>query len=203
MQRNPYKNPNPQGKGLVPVLADWQGSRPACARAKNPAELLFDWFASALVLSADFRFKPAQGQTYFLYAREGSWKLSLVGPKEWGDGEMGDCLGVCELRADMTWAISPDEELAHKPRLQKMLAELAADFMQDLENDDAVSEHLPGYRRDLPYYQRMLATGLGASLRDSARAGGSLQRPLRALLEESGGDLPRRLMQSAAATDAE
>lgn len=196
MSRNPHKNPNPQGKGLVPVLAHWGDTRPSTVNAKAPAELLFDWFASALVLSAKFQFKPALGTVYYLYARAGDWQLSLVGPTEWGDREMGDCLGTCELRQDMTWSIAPAKGIAEKPKLQKALAELVDAFMTSLQSDDALDDHLPGYRRELPYYQRMLATGLGASLRGSATAAHSLQSPLRVLLESAGAELPQRLLHS-------
>lgn len=196
MSRNPHKNPNPQGKGLVPVLAHWSETRPSTVNAKAPAELLFDWFASVLVLSAKFQFKPALGTVYYLYARSGDWQLSLVGPGEWGEREMGDCLGTCELRQDMTWSIAPDEGIAEKPQLQKSLTELVDAFMASLQSDDALEDHLPGYRRELPYYQRMLATGLGASLRGSATATDSLQAPLRVLLENAGAELPQRLLQA-------
>ncbi|WP_439106403.1 DUF2452 domain-containing protein [Congregibacter sp.] len=196
MSRNPHKNPNPQGKGVVPVLAHWGETRPAYAGAKAPAELLFDWFASVLVLSAKFQFKPALGQIYYLYAREGNWQLSLVGPSEWGDREVGDCLGTCELRPDMTWAITPDEAMAENPRLQNALSTLIDAFMTGFDSDDALADHLPGYRRELPYYQRMLATGLGASLRGSASAANTLQSPLKLMLEEAGSDFSRRLLHS-------
>jgi hypothetical protein len=194
MSRNPHKNPNPQGKGLVSVLAHWQDTRPAQVQAKAPAELLFDWFASALVLSARFSFKPARGQRYFLYANQGDWQLSLVGPDEWGDRYIGDCLGVCELRQDMTWSITADPELATKPALQTALAELVDSFTASLDSDDELVERLPGYRRELPYYQRMLATGLGSSLRQSALLGNALDQPLRSLLADAGSDLSRRLV---------
>jgi hypothetical protein len=96
----------------------------------------------------------------------------------------------------MTWSIAPDEGIAEKPQLQKSLTELVDAFMASLQSDDALEDHLPGYRRELPYYQRMLATGLGASLRGSATATDSLQAPLRVLLENAGAELPQRLLQA-------
>jgi hypothetical protein len=147
------------------------------------------------VLSARFSFKPARGQRYYLYAQNGDWSLSLVGPDEWGARSVGDCLGVCELREDMTWSITADAQLSSKPALQSALAELVDGFTASLDSDDELADHLPGYRRELPYYQRMLATGLGASLRQSAVLGHSLEAPLRSLLEDAGAELPRRLLQ--------
>jgi hypothetical protein len=197
MSRNPHKNPNPQGKGLVPLLADWQSTRPALIRSKAPAELLFDWFVSALVLSARFQFRPVPGQQYFLYLREGEWRLSLIGPEEWGDRACGDCLGACWLRDDMTWAIEADESLAATPALQQALATLAGSFAEELDSDDSLAAQLPGYRRELPYFQRMLATGLGSSLRQSVGNSETLSKPTRGLLAQLGEDFPRRLLPGA------
>lgn len=198
MSRNPYKNPNPQGKGLVPVLADWHSTRPATVSSKAPAELLFDWFVSALVLSAKFRFRPVPGQRYFLYLRNGDWRLSLVGPEEWGDRDCGDCLGSCWLREDMTWAIEAGEALEATPALQQALATLARSFADELDSDDSLGSQLPGYRRELPYFQRMLATGLGSSLRQSAGDRETLSRSTRGLLSELGEGFSRRLLAGSA-----
>ena len=197
MSRNPHKNPNPQGKGLVPVLADWQRTRPAAITRKAPAELLFDWFVSALVLSAQFRFQPVPQQRYHLYLKDGEWRLSLIGPAEWGDRDCGDCLGACWLREDMTWAIDADPALADTPALQQALATLAEGFVDELDGDVSLEASLPGYRRELPYFQRMLATGLGSSLRQSVDDRELLRRPSRRLLADLGEDFSRRLLAGA------
>ncbi len=168
MTRNPYKAPNPQGKGLVTLLKDWQATRPAAVTKKHAAELLFDWFVSALVLSARFSFRPVVGQSYYLYCKAGVWTLSLVAPEEWGRGQPGACLGCCELRADMTWGLAVADALAHSQELKAALGERLEAFTADLDSDESLADKLPGYRRELPYYQRMLATGLGVSLRESA-----------------------------------
>lgn len=182
MTRNPHKNPNPQGKGLVAVLADWQDTRPRQLQDKAPAVLLRDWFTSALVLSASFHFRPAVGQAYYLYSRGGEWRLSLIGPDEWGSREPGACLGRCELRPDMTWSLEPASDLDTQPELLAELEQLVASFTEQLGDDGALADRLPGYRRDLPYHQRMLATALGASLRDSAGRADWLEAPARDLL---------------------
>ena len=191
MTRNPHKNPNPQGKGTVPVLADWAATRPQATADKSPAVLLLDWFVSAIVLSAKFQFRPALGQRYFLYLGEDSWQLSLIGPHEWGNRAPGDFLGECALRPDMTWQIEPDEAGLQEPVIRERLAELAGSFTESLKEDGSLREMLPGYRRDLPYYQRMLATGLGSSLQASAEHLALLDEPAGLLLEESGGALLR------------
>lgn len=185
------KNPNPQGKGLVALAVDWEATRPRAATQKQPAELVFDWFVSALVLSSRFSMRPALGQDYYLYARGENWQLSLVGPGEWGENFSGECLGRCCLREDMTWELTPADDLAERPDLLAALARLAQGFMESLDSEESLEAQLPAYRRDLPYYQRMLATGLGASLRDSA--GASLEAPTQKLLAEARRSLPARL----------
>lgn len=187
MTRNPHKNPNPQGKGLVAVLADWQETRPQDLIDKSPSVLLRDWFTSALVLSASFRFRPAVGQTYFLYSRKGDWHLSLVGPQEWGGRDAGSCLGSCELRPDMTWSLVPSADLDTQPELLAELQRLIEGFTEQLGDDASLADQLPGYRRDLPYHQRMLATALGASLRASVDRSDRLLAPVRELLGAAGG----------------
>jgi hypothetical protein len=167
------KDPNPQGKGLVPVLAHWQATRPRAVRAKRPAELLLDLFSSTLVLSARCDFRPVPGQRYYLYCGEGDWRLSLVSPAEWGERAPGACLGACTLREDMTWGVVADPELQENAALRSQLAALAEDFLARLDVDGELADQLPGYRRDLPYYRRLLATGVGASLRQSLDAAGA------------------------------
>jgi hypothetical protein len=187
MTRNPHKTPNPQGKGLVPVLADWQATRPVLHERKDPQRLLRDWFASALVLSADFRFRPVVGQAYFLYHRDGRWRLSLIAPEEWRNDRGGRCLGRCELRPDMTWSIEPLSGFEADEVLLGELSALVASFAEDLERSDRLDDVVPGYRRELPYHQRMLATALGSSLRLSVDREARLAAPARALLRAAGG----------------
>ncbi|HKK22408.1 MAG TPA: DUF2452 domain-containing protein [Pseudohaliea sp.] len=167
------KNPNPQGKGLVPVLAHWHALRPRGATAKGPTELLLDLFASTLVLSARCDLRPVPGQRYYLYGGEHGWRLSLVSPREWGERAPGDCLGPCWLREDMTWALEAEESLATNAGLRARVAALVQDFLERLDVDGPLEAQLPGYRRDLPYYRRLLAAGLGASLRQSLAAAGA------------------------------
>ena len=46
--RQVIKTPNPQGKGMVPVLHDWQGLRPTVSGPKAPGEILRDYCLSPL-----------------------------------------------------------------------------------------------------------------------------------------------------------
>ena len=177
----PRKNPNPQGKGLVPVLAHWHALRPRGAAAKGPAELLLDLFASTLVLSARCDLRPVVGQRYYLYcdldggldAQDTGWRLSLIAPEEWGHRAPGRCLGPCWLREDMTWALDAEAALAADAGLRGRVAALVQDFLERLDVDGPLEVQLPGYYRELPYYRRLLAAGLGASLRQSLAAAGA------------------------------
>lgn len=161
------KNPNPQGKGLVPVLRDWATMRPVGSSPKDAAAFLRDYCISSLVLAARFRFKPVPGKDYFLYARTDDWMLSLIGPDEWGQRDPGAFLGRCRLRADMTWVL----ERAADEELDAVAAERAQAFVEGfvdtLSGQASVGEHLPYYVSTLPYYQRMLATALATSLQQS------------------------------------
>jgi hypothetical protein len=188
---NPHKQPNPQGKGLVPVLGDWAATRPRGAASKPPARLLLDWFASLLVLSARFNFRPVAETPYHLYLRHGEWRLSLVAPGQWGDRDPGACLGECRLRRDMTWSLQLRDRALEDPQLAAALERLVDSFLRTLDGDADLDTLLPGYRRDLGYYRRLLATGLGASLRQSLAAGDRLRGSPRELLRSAGPDALR------------
>ena len=204
MTRDPLtRNPNPQGKGLVPVLAHWHALRPHGGAAKGPAELLLDLFASTLVLSARCDLRPVVGQRYYLYCDLGrdlergldkddsGWRLSLISPAEWGERAPGRCLGPCWLREDMTWALDAEASLAADAGLRERVAALVQDFLERLDVDGPLEFQLPGYHRELPYYRRLLAAGLGASLRQSLAAAGASAVPARETLRLGAAGLRR------------
>ena len=58
---------NPQGKGLVPVLAALDALRPWQPGQKSGQMILRDFCLSALVLSARFDFRVVPNKTYYLY----------------------------------------------------------------------------------------------------------------------------------------
>lgn len=177
---------NPQGKGLVPVLEHWHSAQPAQIRAKAAPELLADFCVSSLVLSADFAFRPVVGQQYYLYWSGERWMLSLIAPDEWGERVPGEFAGRCELRTDMTWQLSPPSTLEDGGEVVVALARFFNAFTESLGQSESIDEALPGYVAHLPYYQRMLATGLTASMTRSARAAGIAQRSGARLLADAG-----------------
>jgi hypothetical protein len=165
------KAPNPQGKGCVPVLQDWGVVRPQLPTKKSGKDILTDYCLSALVLGAKFRFRPVLGKTYYLYGREQEWSLSLIGPHEWGDCVPGEFVANCRLRSDMTWQVEFCELQAESP-VFRQLEEFVDNFASILATQESVTDELPFYIGELPYYQRMLATGLAVSLQYSIRETG-------------------------------
>jgi Protein of unknown function (DUF2452) len=172
-----HKNPNPQGKGLVPLLRDWQSMQPALCGQKSAADFLRDYCVSALVLGAQFRFKPVVGVTYFLYSAEHDWNLSLVGPQEWGQRVPGEFLATCRLRPDMTWEMEAATVVEHSPALERAQRFICS-FVETLSAQESIAEHLPFYARELPYYQRLLATALSSSLQRSMPPSGDNMKAL-------------------------
>ena len=172
------KNPNPQGKGVVPVLRDWATMQRCAPAAKAPAVFLRDYCMSSLVLAARFRFKPVPGKAYFLYVMDNDWMLSLIAPHEWGERGPEAFLGECRLRPDMTWEIDTSEcgegDVAALAKAQKFIE----GFVETLAAQDAIVEHLPFYVAGLPYYQRLLATALAASLQRSLPGSGEQMQSL-------------------------
>ncbi|MEP6391676.1 MAG: DUF2452 domain-containing protein [Halioglobus sp.] len=163
-------NPNPQGKGLVPVLEHWESHQPNHVVAKPPRQLLGDYLISLLILSANFGFKPVPERGYFLYLCNGQWQLSMIAPWEWSKASNRLYAGECQLRSDMTWQLTPSENLQEYPELVAALESFQAGFIELLNSDAPLEDDLPLYVARLPFYQRLLATGLSASVRQSTRA---------------------------------
>ena len=67
---NYSKNPNPQGKGLVPVLRDLGSLQAVAPAVKSSVDFLRDYCISSMVLAAKFSFKPVPGKDYYLYAMQ-------------------------------------------------------------------------------------------------------------------------------------
>lgn len=191
-------NPNPQGKGLVPVLEAWASVQPSAVEPKAAPRLLSDYLVSLLVLSAEFAFKPVPGKPYYLYWRDGEWRLSLIGPKEWGRAQPGECLGECQLGFDMTWHLVRHEVKEPSAALAQAVEGFVAQFSETIASADVLEETLPFYVRQLPFYRRLLATGLAASLQHSMRGSGQLGHSGKVWLHQASADLPRVLAHPAA-----
>jgi len=167
--------PNPQGKGQVGFLLDWDYSSPRGVRAKPAPQLLADYFTSLLVLSAAFKFKPVFGKDYYLYLDGSGWSLSLVSPDEWNsDARRQAYVGKCVLHEDSTWSIAPSGNIGRQGAIDDGLAAFYDGFIDKLRAQRVLEDNLPYYEPGRPYYQRLFAAALSRSLKASLTRGNQL-----------------------------
>jgi hypothetical protein len=158
------KIPNPQGKGLVQVLDSIAASRPTAAvPPKHIEQISSELFTSLFVLNSQFQFKPVVGQSYWLYRKEQSFKLSLISPEEWRGG-FGQYVGHCQLQSDITWTLALDDQAAKDGELMQLIAVKRAEFETKLQAVETLEQILPVFDASLPFYQRVFASALAHSL---------------------------------------
>lgn len=162
------KNPNPQGKGLVPVLESLADSRALVPVVpKHISQISHELFTSLFVLHSNFQFKPIVGKSYWLYRRNGGFQLSLISPQEWGDKRFGLFVGECILQQDVTWTLALDTAAANDRTLMAIIEQKRYEFEQALTSAESVDSVLPFYVDGLPFYQRVFAAALASSLKGS------------------------------------
>jgi hypothetical protein len=167
------KNPNPQGKGLSPVLEGLSQSRPRIVvPPKQIDQISSELFTSLFVLKSKFQFRPVAGKPYWLYRIEDEFKLLMTPPGQWSSGHPGQYIGECVLQEDATWTLTLDEQAAEDASLLDLIEEERRRLEQSLEEADNVEDAMPRYIASMPFYCRLLAYGLGSSLRQSMRASG-------------------------------
>jgi len=188
MKISKYSVPNPQGKGLIGLLLDWEYTRPRGAVAKASPQLLADYFTSMLVLSAAFKFKPVPGRNYYLYWIDDEWSLSLIAPAEWSAERRRGYVGKCVLHRDMTWTINLSTALGEPDPAMDAIARFHDAFVEKLQSEVPLENKLPSYVAELPYYQRLFASALSRSLKASMTLGGQLSIKSSDWLQQ----LPRR-----------
>lgn len=162
---------NPEGKGVNAFMLDWQQSQPQGAVAKPRRQLLAEFFTSMLILSANFKFRPAVGSPHYLYWIDGEWSLSLIAPGEWSDERRAAFAGTCLLQRDMTWTIAPSESLTQENPVSEAMSRFYDAFANTLDTERTLEEILPFYVSSMPYYQRLYASALSRSLKTSVAAG--------------------------------
>jgi len=188
--------PNPQGKGAVGFLLDWEQTAPRAVTVKRPGRILADYFTSLLVLSSAFRFRPAFGQTYHLYRSADRWLLSLISPEEWKTPEKREAyVGACVLHRDSTWSIEPSANVGRPGPVTDALAATYEAFLVRLNSEQPLEDELPIHEGRMPYYQRLFAASLSRSIRGSLTAGGQTGRAASAWLESLPGDAGRLLLR--------
>lgn len=167
------KNPNPQGKGLAPVLDGLSRSRAsAVLPPKQIDQVSSELFTSLFVLNARFEFRPVAGQSYWLYFTDDKFKLFSTAPEDWATGQPGQFVGECVLQPDVTWTININETIAGETWFTDYVEEQRQRVEQTLNEAETLEDAMPYYLQKLPYYSRLLAYGVGISLKESmTRAG--------------------------------
>ena len=189
----PKTDGNPEGKGVNGFMRDWEVTEPRAVVAKPQPRVLLDLFLSMLVLSASFKYRPAPGVVNYLYWIDGQWSLSLIAPYEWSQRQRDGYVGMCVLQSDMTWTITPSEELGGNRPVAAAVSRFYAAFAKMLNTDLTLEEVLPFYAPKLAYYQRLYASALSRSVRSTlalGQHGATSCRDWRKQLSFSDNDLP-------------
>lgn len=170
-----HRNPNPQGKGLTPVLEGLDQARPGVPLPPKPIDQVsHELFTSLFVLNSEFRFRPRVGKSYWLYRVDGRFKLLMLAPGQWSAGPPGQFIGECVLREDITWTLVLDEKASRDPGLLDWIQAERRRLEETLDSAQTLEEALPDYVAAMPFYNRLLAHGLSSSLRVSLGAAGLL-----------------------------
>ncbi len=159
------ENPNPQGKGLVPILQGIDRHRlDRLLPPKQIDQVQMELFTSMFVLQSDIRFNPVPDRSYFLYQTEGRYKLLMVAPHEWHTPYRGRYIGECKLHTDRTWSMALDAAMTHDKAFMEHITREQKKLQQVLENASSMEEVLPVFEGQLGYNSRILAFILGKSL---------------------------------------
>ncbi len=156
---------NPEGKGNNGFLLDWERTEPRGVVVKPRRQLLAEFFTSMLILSAQFKFRPAIGAATYLYWIDDEWSLSLIAPEQWSAERRAGFAGTCILQADMTWTLNPSARLTEESPVADAMARFYEAFAEKLDTDLTLEEILPFYVGTMPYYQRLFASALSRSVR--------------------------------------
>lgn len=167
------KTPNPQGKGLVPVLAALSAANyRSTALPKQVEQIASELFTSMFVLESSFGFKPVQGRPYWLYHDNNRYKLSLLSPQQWSATVSGNIIGQCILHDDLTWTLELSDAAVNDAEFMAYIAERRRLFGEELQEADSVDDLLPVFRQSLPFYQRVFASAMAGSLGRSMQLSG-------------------------------
>lgn len=174
--QNTAKTPNPQGKGLVPVLAALSEAGDAgrmTVLPKQISQIANELFTSMFVLESRFSFKPVPKRSYWLYRdAQGHFSLSLLSPQQWSATVYGQVIGHCVLQTDLTWTLELSDEAAADQEIMADIAERRRRFGQELHEAKQVDDLLPVFQRSLPFYQRVFASAMAGSLSRSMQQAG-------------------------------
>jgi len=167
------RNPNPQGKGLVPVLQGLQQQQlRKVILPKQIDQIEMELFTALFVLQGELRFNPVPGRSYWLYATDSGYRLLMVGPHEWHAPYPGRFIGECVLQQDRTWTLALDEQLAGDKDFMAEIEAQRAQLQRRLEAAKRIDDVLPVYEQSLGYHGRVMAYVLGRSLFTSMELSG-------------------------------
>lgn len=167
------RNPNPQGKGLVPVLQGLQQhlQQPVLV-PKHIDQIEMELFTSLFVLQSALKFNPVPGQSYWMYEAETGYRLLMVGPDEWLRSYPGRCVGECVLQTDRTWTLVLQPALVDDAAFLARIEILRTRMLGALEQAATIEDILPAYEEGLGYHGRIMAFILGKSLLTSMQLSG-------------------------------
>src|SRR5688572_1921758 len=170
MARN---NPNPQGKGIVPVLQGLQQHwlQPVVL-PKQIDQIEMELFTSLFVLQSELKFNPVPGKSYWMYETGTGYRLLLVGPDEWHKPYPGRFIGECVLQKDRTWTLMLDDSLAEDRSFMDMIEAQRKKLHSALASAEKIDDLLPAFEPSLSYYGRVMAFILGRSLLTSMQLSG-------------------------------
>ncbi|MEM7027270.1 MAG: DUF2452 domain-containing protein [Pseudomonadota bacterium] len=167
------KIPNPQGKGLTPLLTGLADARPnSVLPPKQINQITNELFTSLFVLSARFEFKPVRGKSYWLYLVDNEFRLFAISPDSWSGKVPGQYIGECILQEDITWTIELDELVVNEKWFNDLIDEERKRIVEQLELAKNIETAMPAYNIKIRYYQRLLMYGLGISLKTSMQRAG-------------------------------
>lgn len=166
--------PNPDGKGVSPVLETLDEARHSLLEAppKNIDQIATELFTSLFVLEADFRFKPVAGKTYYLYQKPDKFWLGITPPEMMSADVGGRFIGRCHLQTDLTWTLELATEVANDQVFMAWLAQRRQAFEERLGQARQVEDILPVYDSRMTFYRRASAFGVAHSLARSMSAAG-------------------------------
>lgn len=166
--------PNPQGKGVSPLLAviEQQDGALRVSEPKDATRVATELFTAVFILESEFDFQPTIGRPHWLYRKDGRFRLHLTPPDAWHPAIAGHYIGECWLHEDMSWSLQLDADAAADTELQETLRQRRRRFERELEQADTLRSALPHHRADLGFYRRVYAYALSRSLEASMQQTG-------------------------------
>ncbi len=167
------RNPNPQGKGIVPVLQGLQQHwLEPVVMPKQIDQIEMELFTSLFVLQSEFKFNPVPNKSYWMYGTDSGCRLLLVGPDEWHKPYPGHFIGECVLRKDRTWTLMLADVLTRDHTFMAMIDEHRTRLHAAFEQANKIDDLLPAFENSLGYYGRVMAYIVGRSLLTSMQLAG-------------------------------